>query len=75
MLHDVQGQMSIRIARNWEQRSINPNDFAISRTVIQRVMDTCQPVLTTNAQEDRDSAVMIHRNPQSACHPVRPPEN
>jgi len=52
MLRDAEGNMVIRVARNWEQESINPNEFAISRTVIQRVIDTCTPVLTTNAQED-----------------------
>ncbi len=31
---------------------INPNEFEISRTVIQRVIDSGDPVLTTNAQED-----------------------
>ena len=52
MLRDDQGEMSIRIARNWEQESIHPNEFAISRTIIQRVIETGEPVLTTNAQED-----------------------
>ncbi len=52
MLRDENGDMSIRIARNWEQESINPNEFAISRTVIQRVIEQGEPVLTTNAQED-----------------------
>lgn len=52
MLRDAEGQMTMRVARNWEQESINPNEFAISRTVIQRVIDSGEPVLTTNAQED-----------------------
>jgi adenylate cyclase len=52
MLRDAQDEMVIRVARNWEQESINPNEFAISRTVIQRVIDSCEPILTTNAQED-----------------------
>ena len=52
MLRDTQGEMVTRVARNWEQESINPNEFAISRTIIQRVIDTSEPVLTTNAQED-----------------------
>jgi PAS domain S-box-containing protein len=42
----------MRIARNWEQECINPNEFAISRTIIQRVIDQGEPVLTTNAKED-----------------------
>ena len=52
MLRDENGVMSIRTARNWEQESINQNEFAISRTVVQRVIDEGQAILTTNAQED-----------------------
>lgn len=52
MLRDERGEMTIRIARNWEQESINQNEFAISRSVIQRVIDEGEAVLTTNARED-----------------------
>jgi PAS domain S-box-containing protein len=52
MLRDAQGEMVMRVARNWEQESLNPNEFEISRTVIQRVIDSSEPVMTTNAQED-----------------------
>ncbi|HEX9838245.1 MAG TPA: GAF domain-containing protein, partial [Anaerolineales bacterium] len=52
MLRDERGEMAIRIARNWEQESINKNEFAISRTVVQRVIDGREAILTTNARED-----------------------
>src|SRR6188474_3024790 len=52
MLRDERGEMAIRTARNWEQESINQNEFAISRTVVQRVIDCGEAVLTTNARED-----------------------
>ncbi len=52
MLRDTKGELTIRIARNWEQESINPSEFAVSYTVIERVASEGQPVLTTNAQED-----------------------
>ena len=52
MLRDMQGNMITRVARNWEHESISPNEFDISRTIIQRVIDSGEPVLTTNAQED-----------------------
>ncbi len=52
MLRNADGKMDTHVARNWEQESINPNEFAISRTIIQRVIDSGQPILTTNAQED-----------------------
>ena len=52
MLRDEQGEMVTRIARNWEQESVNQNEFAISRTIIKRVIDEGEAVLTTNARED-----------------------
>jgi PAS domain S-box-containing protein len=52
MLRDERGEMTIRIARNWEQESINQNESSISRTVVQRVIDGGEAVLTTNARED-----------------------
>jgi PAS domain S-box-containing protein len=45
-------QLTIQIARNWEKESINPSEFAISQTIIKRVVEDGQPVITTNAQED-----------------------
>ncbi len=52
MLRDAQGQMVTRIARNWEQESIHPDEFAISRTIVQRVISSGEAIMTTNAQED-----------------------
>ena len=54
MLRDERGngEMVTRIARNWEHESINQNEFAISRTIVQRVINSGEAVLTTNAQED-----------------------
>src|SRR5215216_6056908 len=52
MLRDELGEMSIRIARNWEKESINQSESSISRTVVQRVINSGEAVLTTNARED-----------------------
>lgn len=52
MLRDERGEMVTRIARNWEHESINQNEFAISRTIVERVISSGEAVLTTNAQED-----------------------
>lgn len=52
MLRDPQGEMVIHIARNWEQESINSSEFAISRTVVERVIESGSATLTTNAQAD-----------------------
>ena len=52
MLRDEQNKLTTRIARNWEQESINPSEFAISRTIMEKVVETGEPVLSTNAVED-----------------------
>ncbi len=53
MLRDERGEMVIRIARNWEQESINQSESSISRTIVQKVIDAGEAVLTTNAREDQ----------------------
>lgn len=52
MLRDNQDEMSIRIARNWEQETLPASEHAISTTIVNRVITAGQPVLTTNAQQD-----------------------
>lgn len=53
MLRDENGNMSPRIARNWEMESINSSEKNVSSTVVQRVINTGESVVTTNAQEDQ----------------------
>jgi adenylate cyclase len=53
MLRDERGQMVTEVARNWEQESIKSAEAATSRTIVQRVVDTGEAIITTNAQEDQ----------------------
>ena len=52
MLRDEGGEMVIRTGRNWEKASIDSNELSVSRTVVQRVIDSGEPIITTNAKED-----------------------
>ena len=52
MLKDRQGKLAIHIARNWEQETLDASESALSRSVVNRVIDGGLPVLTTNAQQD-----------------------
>ncbi len=75
MLRDEQGEFVTRIARNFEQESIDPSEFAISRSVIQRVVSEGQPVLTTNAQEDPrfggQESIIIYNLRSILCVPLK----
>ncbi|RJP50780.1 MAG: adenylate/guanylate cyclase domain-containing protein [Anaerolineaceae bacterium] len=53
MLRNEQGEMITRIARNWEMESINSSEKNVSRTIVQRVIDSGESIVTTNAQEDQ----------------------
>ena len=52
MLMDDHDQLSIHIARNWEQESVDEADTALSHTIVNQVLHEGQPILTTNAQRD-----------------------
>jgi len=52
MLRDNRGEFPIKAARGMDQVSLDANDFSVSKTIIRRVAETGDPLLTTNAQED-----------------------
>jgi sigma-B regulation protein RsbU (phosphoserine phosphatase) len=47
-----EGQLSIRVARNFDRETLNKDASGVSRTVTNRVLETGTAVITTNAQED-----------------------
>ena len=52
MLLDDDGNLIPRVARNIDQETLESGEFHVSRTVTRQVVESGQPVLTTNAQED-----------------------
>jgi adenylate cyclase len=74
MLPDEQGELTIRVARNWEQLRVSPADFAISGTVISQVAKDFKPFLTTNAQQDprfdRQDSIVAYNLRSILCVPM-----
>jgi putative nucleotidyltransferase with HDIG domain len=52
MLRQRSGDLKPVIARGIAHINLAEKEFEFSRTVVRRVEETCEPVLTTNAQED-----------------------
>ena len=52
MLQDDQGKLYTVVGRNWKLESLKPGEYEISRTVVDRVVQEEEAILTTNAQED-----------------------
>ncbi len=68
-------EFKIRIARNWEQESIDSLESAISRSVIDRAVADGEPILTTNAQEDprftHAQSIIMHNLRSILCVPLK----
>jgi signal transduction histidine kinase len=52
MLLDEDGNLTVRVARNFDQETLESGEFAVSRTITREVVNAGQPVVTTNAQTD-----------------------
>jgi len=52
MLRDDDGGLTVKAARNFDQETLTDEKFKYSRTVTNQVVDTGDPLLTTNAAED-----------------------
>lgn len=75
MLLNDDGVLEVRIARNFDQETVESGDFAVSRTITRQVFESGAPVLTTNASEDPQFAgqasVMIHGLRSVMATPLR----
>ena len=52
MLRNDDGQVQIKAARNFDQQTLSDDQSNYSRTIVYRVLDTGEPIVTTNAAED-----------------------
>jgi putative nucleotidyltransferase with HDIG domain len=52
MLREANGELKVRIARGIDNVDLNEDVFSISNTVVRRVAESGESVLTTNAQDD-----------------------
>ena len=75
MLRNADNQMIIRTARNWEQESINSKESSTSRTIITRVIESGESILTTDAQEDprfgAQESIIAHNMRSILCVPLK----
>ena len=75
MLRDDHKNLTIRTARNWEQEMVEEAEYAVSRTIVNKVVAEGKPILTTNAQEDprfRDQESIVALNLRSImCVPLK----
>jgi putative nucleotidyltransferase with HDIG domain len=52
MLRNQDGELAIQVARGLDHADLDKETFSLSRTIVQKVASTGEPVLSVNAQED-----------------------
>jgi len=52
MLRESNGELSVRLARGIAHINLEEESFKVSRTIVRKVAESGEPVLTTNAQAD-----------------------
>ena len=53
MLRDSEtGELVVQIARGIAHVNLDEDTFKVSRTIVGKVVDSCEPILTTNAHQD-----------------------
>ena len=67
MLMDDDGKLQVRIARNFDQETLESGEFSVSGTITRQVVNTGEPVVTTNAQTDP----VTPGRPASSTHALR----
>lgn len=75
MLLDDDANLAVRVARNFDQETLQSDEIAFSRTITRQVFETGEPVVTTNAQEDPRYAgqvsIMVHGMRSIMATPLR----
>jgi len=75
MLRESNGELTVRIARGIDHINLEEDSFKVSRTIVRRVADTGEPILTTNAQDDprfgSQLSVAMHQLRSILCAPLK----
>ncbi len=75
LLRDAQGELKIEAARGMDHARLDSDTSSVSKTIVRRVAETGEPVLTTNAQEDprfeMQKSVHEHNLRSILCVPLK----
>ncbi len=67
-------ELELRAARNWDRETVADQDATFSRSVMQTVLETAEPVVTLNAQGDArfqgNVSVLMHDLRSVMCIPM-----
>jgi len=75
MLRESNGNLSVRIARGIAHMNLEEDAFRFSRTIVRKVSESGEPILTTNAQDDprfeAEKSVAMFQLRSILCAPLK----
>ena len=75
MLRESNGELSVRLARGIAHINLQEESLKVSQTIVRKVVDSGEPVLTTNAQDDprfeRQLSVAAFQLRSILCAPLK----
>jgi adenylate cyclase len=75
LIDDESGELTFRVARNMDRETIAGSSFEISRSIVNKVAQEGEPILTTNAQSDprfsAQASVVSYSLRSILCVPLR----
>jgi adenylate cyclase len=75
LIDEDTGELTFRVARNMDRETIAGSSFEISRSIVDRVAQEGEPILTTNAQSDprfsTQASVVSYSLRSILCVPLR----
>lgn len=76
LIDEQTGQLEVQVARNMDRETIErAESFQISRSIVRRVAETGEPVVTMNAQEDdrfaAQQSIISYRLRSILCAPLK----
>ncbi len=75
MLLDDDANLAVKVARNFDQETLESNEIAFSRTITRQAFESGDPVVTTNALEDPrfsgQASVIAHSMRSVMASPLR----
>jgi len=75
MLRNEDGEYQIEVARGLDQANLEGDEFSVSKTIVNQVAETGEPILTINAQEDprfeQQASIIEHNLRSILCAPLK----
>jgi len=74
MLYDAKSKLQVKAARNWDRQTLSDEEIGFSQSIIDAVVQSSTPIITTNAQSDErfqaQASIVVQQLRSIICVPL-----